>query len=149
MSDTARSTNGRNPTALDARVRQLELDGQQRASDHSNHEKICAVRYAGIQSDLGEVKADVKEIRTILDEIKKAQVKSAGISEGFARARKPNPWLVSASSGIAALLLGMILSWLARDHVQGGLGAGISTTTTSTVSQPKTIPPPLDQTATP
>ena len=142
----------RTPLAMDAEInlhaRAIE---ELRRSDASHATKD--------EGQFGELKAMVVSVEKNLsqrfdkgfaalqrqiDEITKQRVFAEGKAAGMAdaadaleRRQRPNPWLLAIAPAIATLLLGAILSWGVRDHIQGGIGSGSATTTTTSTTGPE------------
>lgn len=93
-----------------------------------------------------EAKIDtaVNGIQMQINPLIKARVEDDSYARGMQAQRAieekrkaPNPWMLAAWPAVVALLLGFMISWATRDHIQGGIGSAQSTvTTTSSVVSP-------------
>jgi hypothetical protein len=92
-----------------------------------------------------KIEATVSGIQLQINPLIKARVQEESFAEGVAaqlakedKCKVPNPWLLAAWPPMVTLLVGFMLAWAARDHLQGGLGTGVqSVTTTSTETAPQ------------
>lgn len=128
----------------------LAIELERSKGVQSSHEKVCEERYqainqtmTGMSTDIAGVDGKVEVLDSKLDDLAKklndiatANATAIGVASALADARKPNPWLLAIAPVIAGILFGGIVSWAARDHIQGGLGTADRTTTTISTTVP-------------
>lgn len=132
------------PSALSKRVERLE-------EDLGEHQRNDQDQFAALRLDNGAIRKEISELSKSLNEkigqlgstlhnqidaFRLDKAKAEGRAEALAEARKPNPWALAIAPVVVGLLLGAIVSWAARDQIQGGLGTQGRATTTTTVTTP-------------
>ena len=120
-------------------------------SAHKEEDRALRVEVDGIRADMGHMETRLNTRIDSLANTLKPQVDALILDKERAMERvkvyaevalrdearrKPNPWLLGAWQGCAALLFGAILAWLARDHIQGGVGAVPQYTTSVITTAP-------------
>lgn len=126
------------PTAIEKRMERIEQDAEAHRRDDLNQFGQLRNDIAKLGNDLGQrIDSMASDLQGQIDKFTLDKVRAEGESAGLAKAavayekaRTPNPWLLAIAPAVAALLLGYIVSWGIRDHIQGGLGSQDRTTTT-------------------
>ena len=132
------------PPTVQAALRRLEehedRDDERARADDRRFEKIETTITAmgqSLETKITKAIGDIQlQINPLIADKVRAEGKAEGIKEAVGAYEKkltPNPWLLAIAPVFAALILGAFVSWLARDRVQGPIGSGERTTTTTSI----------------
>lgn len=138
-------------TAANKRMDKIEEEAAAHRRDDLNQFGQLREDIASLGRDLGgRITALAHDLQGQIDKFTLDKARAEGEASGLAKAAeaqakvveaqekssRPNPWLLAIAPVIAGVLFGAILSWAARDHLQGGLGSGDHATTTISTTIP-------------
>lgn len=150
--------------ALAVEQRQAELERERLSnkigmadSRIDNHEKRCEEHYAGIRSDMAEMKDGLKDVVKKIDGVITAQAANAAVAAAAITNARPKWWHQLIGGAVIALIGWMASTiWSMEAEKVNSLQHQPAATVTVNPPQatappvsPATVPPPLDQTATP
>ena len=78
-----------------------------------------------------DVKKELEELTSKVNPLEAANLKSEGYREGFAAAKRPNPWLLQIAPVVVAVVLAALGSWIAHDYYSPARELKTTATTTS------------------